>query len=67
MQTLLLWIARLAGVVGAAATLVAFGARASGTWHLGNVPVGSLLQAGVATMVLGVLAYVAVLAERSTR
>jgi hypothetical protein len=67
MELLLLWIGRLAGLVGALATCVAFGARAAGVWHLGSVPIGSLLQAGIALTSLGALAYVAGIAERSHR
>lgn len=67
MDALLLWIGRLAGLLGAAATVVAFGARAAGVWHLGNLQIGSLLLAGIALTSLGALAYVAMLAERSTR
>ena len=67
MDALLLWIGRLAGLLGAAATAVAFGVRAAGVWHLGSVPVGSLLLAGIALTSLGALAYVAAIAERSTR
>jgi hypothetical protein len=66
-EPLLLWIGRLAGIGGALATLVAFGARAAGVWHLGSLQIGSLLQAGIALTSLGALAYVAVIAERSAR
>lgn len=67
MHALLLWIGRLAGLVGAAAIVVAFAARLAGQWHLGNLQVGSLLQAGIAMTALGALAYVASIAERPPR
>lgn len=67
MEQLLLWVARIAGGVGALATVVAFAARAAGQWHLGSWQVGSLLQAGIALTSLAALAYVAVVAERRAR
>lgn len=63
MSQLLLWIGRLAGLVGVGATGCAVVVRASGAYHLGNMQLGTLLNAGVAAMVLGVLAYAAVIAE----
>jgi hypothetical protein len=63
MSQLLLWIGRLAGLVGALATGCAVVVRASGTYHLGSMQLGTLLNAGIAAMVLGALAYAAALAE----
>ncbi len=64
MGDLLLWIGRLAGGAGAVLALAAVAARATSTWHLGSIQVGTMLQAGTALMVMGALAYVAWLAER---
>lgn len=64
MNDLLLWTGRVAGLVGSVAAVVAVLLRASGVWHVGALPVGTLLNGGVAAMVLGTLAYAASLAER---
>lgn len=63
MFRLLLWIGRIAGLVGVATAVCAVVLRASGLWFLGSMSLGTLLNAGVAAMVLGTLAYVASLAE----
>ena len=48
MENLLLWIGRLAGVLGILVCAVAFGARLTGMWNLGGFQVGALLQSGMA-------------------
>jgi len=63
MSQLLIWIGRLAGLVGFGATACAVVVRASGSYHLGSMQLGTLLNAGTAAMVLGVLAYAAAMAE----
>jgi hypothetical protein len=63
MSQLLLWIGRLAGLVGVGAAGCAVVMRASGAYHLGNMQLGTLLNAGIAAMVLGALAYAAAMAE----
>jgi hypothetical protein len=67
MNTLLIWIGRLAGLVGLAAIGCAVAVRASGAWYLAGMQLGTLMQAGVAAMVLGVWAYAASIAERDRR
>jgi len=64
MQELLVWIGRLAGVAGVALCVVAVVARLVGAYWLGGFQVGTLLQVGVAAMVLGCLGYLAALTER---
>ncbi|HMO47431.1 MAG TPA: hypothetical protein PKB14_15530 [Rubrivivax sp.] len=64
MIELLLWIGRLAGLLGLAATAVAVALRVSGTWHVGGLQLGTLLQAGIAALACGAWAYAASLAER---
>ena len=64
MIKLLMWIGRIAGLVGFGAAASAVLLRTMGQWHLGGLQIGTLLQAGVAAMVLAALAYVAALAER---
>ncbi len=67
METLLLWIGRLAGVAGVLIGLAAVLARGSGQYVVAGLQVGTLLQAGIAAMVLGCLGYVASIAERRQR
>ena len=64
MEELLVWIGRLAGVAGVALCAVAVVARLVGAYWLGGFQVGTLLQVGVAAMVLGCLGYLAALTER---
>lgn len=67
METLLLWVGRLAGLAGVLLTVVAFGSRAAGHFFPGGFQVGTILLAGIAAMVIGCLSYVANLAERTPK
>lgn len=60
----MMWCGRLAGAIGVLMTAVAVAARLGGAYQLGDYQAITLLQAGVAAMVLGCLAYVAAMAER---
>ncbi len=64
MDTMLVWVGRLAGIIGLVLCAIAIVARLSGSWMIGGFQVGTMLQAGTAGMVLGCLAYCASLAER---
>ena len=64
MQTLLTWIARLAGLMGIALIAVAFGARLLGAYWLAGFQTGTILQGGIAATLVACLAYVAILVER---
>jgi hypothetical protein len=64
MNILLIWIGRLAGLLGLAAISCAVVLRAMGIWHFGSLQIGTLMNAGVAAMVLGAWAYSASIAER---
>lgn len=64
MINLLLWIGRIAGLLGIAAACVAVVLRASGAWHVGGLQLGTLLLAGIAAMACGAWAYAASIAER---
>lgn len=64
MIELLLWIGRIAGLLGLAATGTAVLVRASGTWVVGGLQVGTLLQLGIAALACGAWAYAAASAER---
>lgn len=63
MEQLLIWIGRLAGVAGVVLCAIAVVARLSGAFWLGGFQVGTLLQAGIAAMVIGCLAFLAVITE----
>ncbi len=64
MNSLLMWTGRVAGSIGAITACAAVAMRAAGMWHLGSLQIGTVLQAGLAAMVLATLAYVAAMAER---
>ncbi len=63
MNKLLLWTGRSAGVVGVLLCVVSVVLRAAGKFVAGGFQVGTLLQAGMAMMILGCLAYLAVLVD----
>lgn len=67
MHNLLIWIARLAGILGVALIVVAGFARLSGAFWLAGFQIGTLLQAGMAAMLVACLGYLASLAERGPR
>jgi len=64
MNSILIWTARIAGAAGVAATLLAFAGRLGEVYRLAGFQVGTVLQAGIAAMLLACLAYLVVLAER---
>jgi hypothetical protein len=64
MNSLLIWMGRLAGLVGLLLVGAAVLLRATGVWHLGGLQIGTLMNAGVAALALGTWAYAASLAER---
>jgi len=66
METSLLWIGRLAGWVGVLMCLIAVGARLAGAFWIGGFQAGTVLQAGMAAMLLGCLAHLVVLTARLT-
>jgi hypothetical protein len=63
MNNLLRWVARGAGIVGVLLCAASFVLRAAGVWLVGGFQVGTVLQAGMAGMILGCLAYLAVLVD----
>ncbi|HWD23324.1 MAG TPA: hypothetical protein VG591_09365 [Burkholderiales bacterium] len=64
MRTLLIWIARLAGLLGVAAIAAAVAGRLVGEYWLAGFQVGTILQAGMAATLVACLAYITVLVER---
>lgn len=67
MINLLIWIGRMAGILGLLLGTTAVAARAMGMWRIGDLQVGTLLLGSVAAMALGALAYAAAVAERGHR
>ena len=67
MDSLLLWIARLAGIVGVVMGAYAVVSRLQGAYMVGGFQTGTLLLASIAAMTMGCLCYVAFVAERSRR
>jgi hypothetical protein len=67
LDKLALLAARASGLAGLAATLVAVLARLSGHYVVGRFESSTLLNGGIAAMVLGCLAYLYVLVEHRPR
>jgi hypothetical protein len=61
---MLVWTGRIGGLLGVAAIALAAVARLSGAWSLGGFQVGTLLQAGMAAVLVACLAYLAALVEQ---
>jgi hypothetical protein len=64
MEFVLIALGRLAGLAGVVVCGVAGFARLGGAYWLGGFQLTTLLQVGVALMVLGCLCFLAVLLER---
>lgn len=67
MSNLLLWLGRVSGGLGAAVFAIALVGRVTGTWTMGGIQIGTLLQLAIAAMALACLAYCADIAERARR
>ena len=67
MDNLLLWLGRLAGIVGVVLGAFAVVIRLQGMYAAGGFQTGTLLLGSIASMTLGCLCYVAVIAERARR
>ena len=63
MKMALLWIGRLAGLLGVLLVTASVLRRASGAFFLGGLQIGTVLQGGIAATVLGCLAYLIALVE----
>lgn len=66
METSLLWIGRLAGALGVLLCLIAVAARLTGAFWIAGFQAGTVLQAGMAAILLGCLAHLVVLTTRLT-
>lgn len=63
MQGVLLWIGRLAGILGVVLVVAAVLIRVSGRFFVGGFQLGTVLQAGMAMLLVAGLAYLIVLVE----
>jgi hypothetical protein len=66
-ERLLIWVGRLGGIAGVVLCAIAVLVRLRGVYSLAGFQVGTLLLAGIGAMVLGCLAYLAAIAERTSR
>jgi Na+-transporting NADH:ubiquinone oxidoreductase subunit NqrD len=64
MEKVFLWIGRAAGIIGVVLCAVAVLTRLGGALWLSGFQVGTLLQVGMAAMLLGCLALLASITER---
>ena len=64
MENLLRWAGRAAGLAGLLICAFAVTVRLGGQWSYHNFQVGSILQAGMAMLIVACLAYCASIAER---
>jgi hypothetical protein len=67
MESLLLLIGRIAGIVGLIVSGWAAITRVSGAYHTGGFPVGTLLLGGITAMVAACLFLLLALTQRSRR
>jgi hypothetical protein len=67
MESLLLWMGRIAGIVGLAISALAAYQRLTGAYFAGGFQVGTLLLAGITGMLVACLCLLLVLTERSRR
>ncbi|HYX64813.1 MAG TPA: hypothetical protein VE935_11405 [Burkholderiales bacterium] len=67
MQVLLKLAARIAAVIGVVTMVIAVLGRAAGLYWFGGLQVGTVLQAGMAAVLLACLAYLALLVEVKAR
>ena len=67
MESLLLWIGRIAGITGLALSAWAAYARLTGGYYAGGFQTGTLLLAGMTGMLVACFCLLLVLTERSRR
>jgi hypothetical protein len=64
MRTLLVWVGRLGGIFGVVLCAGSVLLRFRGVFNIAGFQIGTLLLAGVATMLVGCLGYLAAIVER---
>ena len=67
MEILLLWVGRLAGLTGVVLSVCAVYYRVTGSFFAGGFQVGTLLQAGMTSILIGCLCLLVVLTNRRPR
>ena len=67
MESLLLWVGRLAGLGGVLLCAWAVTMRIQGSYFAGGFQVGTLLQAGMTAILIGCLCLLVVLTNRTGR
>jgi hypothetical protein len=67
MESLLLWIGRIAGVAGLILSGWASVSRVTGAYYAGGYQVGTLLLGGITAMLAACLLFLLVLTQRSRR
>lgn len=67
MESLLLWIGRIAGITGLALSAWAAYSRLSGAYFAGGFQIATLLLAGMTGMLIACLCLLLVLTERTRR
>jgi hypothetical protein len=65
METILIRLGALAGILGLLMCLVAAGARLAGSFWIGGMQAGTVMQAGTAAMIAGCLGFLAALTLRT--
>ena len=67
MESLLLWMGRVAGIVGLILSGWATFSRVTGAYHAGGFQVGTILLGGITAMLAACLFLLLVLTQRSRR
>jgi hypothetical protein len=65
-QKFLLWVGHLGAVLGVVICALAVLSRQTGAFEIMDLRPGAVFEAGIATMVLGCLGYLALLVRRET-
>ena len=64
MESLLLWIGRIAGISGVALSIWAAFSRFSGEYFVGGFQIGTLLLGGMTAMLVACISFLIVLTDR---
>jgi len=67
MREMLLWVGRIAGLLGVVLAVIAVALRLGGSYQLGHFQSITILLAGNSAMVAACLAYIAAVAESGPR
>lgn len=67
MESLLLWLGRIAGLLGVAVSIWAALSRFTGGYYVGGFQIGTLLMGGMTAMLVACLCFLVVLTDRVRR